>query len=242
MIFIANWKMNKPFNDEVAFGTTYKTELIALASRPNTHIIICPSFLSLATLTTLFKNTPIAIGGQTCSPYEQGAYTGQVNAASLKQAGASYCIVGHSEQRTHHGITDELIAQQITNLFAQNIIPIICIGERDDHNRIATLITQLTPLLPIIRATQKPFMIAYEPIWAIGTGRQPDIAILNQSMQFIKEEIDKKIDNPTLYKLLYGGSVDEAFAHELRTDSMMINGLLVGNASLDFQKFKKIVL
>jgi Triosephosphate isomerase len=244
MIYIANWKMGKVFEEEINFCITHKQELTSLALKPNTQLIICPSALSLYSIATIFKKSTLAVGAQICSPHESGAYTGQISARSLKQAGATYCMVGHSEQRSQ-GASDAHISQQIHALFKHDITPIICLGEQyhnDDAETSTALSQQLEAIAPLLKDNKKLFFIAYEPVWAIGTGEKPEISHLEKTASWLRSKITLLCGNNANYKLLYGGSIDPLFTQQLKALPGVIDGFLIGNASLDFKKFEKIVL
>lgn len=234
MLFVANWKMNKPFSDEVAFVQKYRNELSQLGS-PEKKIVLCPSYLALFPIAQALRETSVAVGAQDCSPYSKGSYTGQVSALSLKQVGCSYCIVGHSEQRAL-GKQDQEIAQAVTLLIDQGIIPIICIGEHlkeNSHTKTFELLSrQLAPLRPYLG--KAPIVIAYEPAWAIGTGNAAPNDYLTTVFSWL---LEKKISQ---CHMIYGGSVDETNIVQLAS-LKQIEGFLIGGASLDFQKFQKLV-
>lgn len=246
-LYIANWKMNLSFNQEIAFIQEHKTALEKLALIPTTRIVLCPSFCSLATLAPLFKETQLAFGAQDCSAYKLGAHTGQVSAQSLAEIGCTYCLVGHSEQRAQCHETNEHVAQKVSQLVAHAITPIICIGEtHKDHKAektLAVLEEQLAPVLALFNHDQTipPLSIAYEPIWAIGTGVTPSSDTLRTTYNWLRAHIQQKLGHASQdISLLYGGSVDEKNGHEL-AQKAGVDGFLIGCASLDFQKFKNIV-
>ena len=239
-LFVANWKMNKSFAQELEFCTTHLDGLRQLSSEPGTELVICPSFPSLFSLAELLQDTMVGVGAQQCSPHQKGAYTGQVSAQSLQEAGCLYCIVGHSEQRAR-GTTDQEVADQATRLFEQKILPIICIGETEDEYKnkkvFAVLEKQLEPVLSILQ--EQSFAIAYEPVWAIGTRLVPDREYLKSVYSWLDLHMKKSRPDGS-YRLLYGGSVDEKTIEDINAISE-IGGFLIGGASLDFKKLEKIV-
>ena len=246
-LYVANWKTNFSFTQEVAFAKEHHTALIELGKKPGATMVLCPSFCSLAPLNELFKNTPIALGAQDCSAYKPGAHTGQVNAQSLAEVGCTYCLVGHSEQRTQCQETNEHIAQKVTQLVTHKITPVICIGETNKDHRAGKTLTileeQLAPILALFNHAQAlpPLTIAYEPVWAIGTGTTPTLDILHKTYAWLRAHLQQKLGHASQeIKLIYGGSVDEKTGLEIITIADL-NGILVGGASLDFQKFKNIV-
>jgi len=251
-LYIANWKMNSSFEQSLAFCTHNKTALLQLSMRPDTKLVLCPSFPALYSISQLFTNSSLSIGAQNCSEHMQGAYTGQVDALSLAQVGCTYCIIGHSESRAYCGETNEQIGKKITCLREQNIIPIICIGEtKIDYEQGKTFALLEQQLRPIVEAltrktltsevhTNNYYLIAYEPIWAIGTGNTPSVEYLTKVFSWIREYCVQHLPAKPI-QLLYGGSVDENDAATLKKISG-IDGFLIGSASLDFQKLQKIVV
>jgi len=237
-IFVANWKMYQPYDKAIAFAKEHRNELAQFTSRPN-EFIIAPSFVCLAPLSKILAGTGVALCAQNCASYASGSYTGEVDATSLAQAGCRYAIVGHSERRQLFNETDDMVAAKVEILLANNITPIVCIGESlkdyEEGYTIAILRDQLESILKIAPQQSKPYCIAYEPIWAIGTGKIPDI----NELQNIFEWISNQINDPKC-TLLYGGSVDETNASALLT-LPHIGGLLIGRASCNFQSLKKIV-
>jgi triosephosphate isomerase (TIM) len=244
-LYVANWKMNLSFDQSISFC---KNNHDALQQIPNNvaEIVICPSFVAIAPIAEIFKNSPIAIGAQDCSEHSLGAYTGETSALSLAEVGVTYCIVGHSERRMYYGETTETIIKKIYLLYATNIMPIICIGEthEDFANKktFNVLTEQLSPILAAIAQQQekrKEIIIAYEPVWAIGTGIVPTLEQLTTVFEWITKQIALQLSGYTIH-LLYGGSVNQSNIAELKK-TPPINGFLIGGASTDFEQFKKII-
>ncbi len=239
-LFIANWKMNKSFTASLDFCTTHKQALKKLSSQA--EIVICPSFPALFSVAHLLKDTKVRIGAQTCSMHEKGAYTGQVNTLSLKEVGCTYCIVGHSEQRRDAHLTNDDVAKQVHRLLAIEMQPIICIGETKEefaqHISKTVLEHQLNPILKIIQSFSQPIIIAYEPIWSIGTGTIPPQAYLDETFGWLAQKLTRELRTP--WRILYGGSITPDTIASLKGIAHL-DGFLIGDASLDFQKFEKIV-
>ncbi len=239
-LFVANWKMNKTVTHAISFCTTYKESLKKLTAHAD--IVLCPSFPALAPIGQLLQHTNIGLGAQTCSSHEKGAYTGEVSAAMLKEVGCSYCIIGHSEQRRAAHLSAEDIAKQAVRLIAVGIEPIICIGETKkeftEHLSKSVLEHQLNPIFHALASFKQPITIAYEPIGAIGSGILPELSYLEDIFFWLT----KKLTASTVskWRLLYGGSVNPDTIAPLKTVSH-VDGFLIGDASLDFQKFEKIV-
>ena len=242
-ICVANWKMQFSCNKAIQFCNDNLSGLTHLGTEA--HIIICPSSTALYPIAQMLRSTSIDLGAQNCSCYPSGAHTGEESAQSLAEIGCSYCIIGHSERRTM-GETNTEIAAKAVRLFEQNITPIICVGEtQDEHknNQTLTLLEQqLTPIATALAnygAKQKSLLIAYEPVWAIGSGTVPT----GEELQVVFDWLAHYCKGHFLHlecKLLYGGSVQAAMIPCIKS-LPKINGLLIGGASLDFQNFKNIV-
>lgn len=241
-LFVANWKMNKSLADVIHFFTENTAFLAHLSSQA--EIVICPSFVAIPTAVAALENTQCMVGAQECSPYESGAYTGQVDALSLKQAGCSYCIIGHSENRMRLNEDSKLIAQKAAHLINHSLIPIVCVGHSIHSESLQqlkqTILEQLIPVLIQIKKNPTPFCVAYEPTGAIGTGIVPAPEHIQEIGNFIHTLIHAE-GLSEYARILYGGSVDEENS-KIILSLESISGLLIGKSSLDFQKFKNIVL
>lgn len=229
-LIIANFKMQLTLHEELTLCTDLKKECVDSKNK----IIVCPSFPALLAARTIFEKTEISLGAQTCSEYNKGPYTGQVSALSLAQAGCSYVLAGHSEQRSQ-SVTSQQVAQQALQITQAGLIPVVCIGESKQHDTFTNLEKELLEqLLPVHEALGKtPFYLAYEPVWAIGTQKTPSIKELTETLAWLK------FTTPTA-GLLYGGSVTPETSSALQTIALL-NGFLVGGASTNLQKFKKIL-
>jgi triosephosphate isomerase len=233
---IGNWKMYLSYNQVKAFFTENN-----LGELKKHTLILCPSFDSLSQTNQFLKNSQIKLGAQDCSAFKPGAYTGQIFAQSLKELGCNYCIVGHSETRKYYHITNEEVAQKALQAVAADLIPIICIGESKEEYQqqktIKVLEEQLKPILALKEQIKnKQIMMAYEPVWSIGTNIVPDNEYLEKIFSYLKEALKS-------FKviLIYGGSVDNTSIKTIKQVSL-IQGFLIGRASTDFQELKKIVL
>jgi len=233
-IIVANWKLN----GSIDFIEQYLQKLNC-NKLDNSNIcgIVCPPSVYLHKLAG--KLTPLFLGGQDCSNYNEGAYTGEVSASMLKEASCQFCIVGHSERRQIFGESNEDVCIKAKNLIAHNINPIVCIGETsEEKNKNLTkdiLYAQISKSIPN-NATKDFVIIAYEPIWAIGTGLTPSLEEIDNIHSYIKYEI-QNFEN---YKILYGGSVNSNNASEIM-GLKNVDGVLVGGASLDALEYKKIM-
>ncbi|MEX0940316.1 MAG: triose-phosphate isomerase [Candidatus Babeliales bacterium] len=241
---VCNWKMYFPLNTSIEWIIKHFSELIDLQSKTNQLLIICPSFDALYPIAQHIKNSPIRLGAQNCSTHDSGAYTGEVSAKSLAQIGCNFCIIGHSERRQYFKETNEEITQKISRLFSQAITPILCIGEtKNEYENKATqqvLDQQLSKIPLILKENDQSLYIAYEPIWAIGTGKIANISYLTTIFDYLQQKISQ-YPNKKNIRLLYGGSIKGESTSSLLKISNL-NGFLIGNASTDFQELKKIVL
>ncbi len=234
-----NWKMNG--------STAALAEIAALATAqpaPNCDILICPPAPLIAQMVWAAKNTKIHVGGQDCHPKASGAHTGDISAAMLKDAGASHVILGHSERRADHGETDALVQAKAVAAIAAGLTAIICVGEtetqRDAGQTLDVVATQLAGSVPAT-ATAANLVIAYEPVWAIGTGRTPTNPEIAEVHAHLRARLAERIGAQAAdVPLLYGGSVKPANATEIFA-LPNVDGALVGGASLKAADFGAIV-
>ncbi|MGD0103703.1 MAG: triose-phosphate isomerase [Rhodopila sp.] len=235
-LIAGNWKMNCLAAEAIALAQG----IAAGAQGIIAEILVCPTALHLAAVAQVLKGTPIAVGGQDCHEARQGAHTGDIAAPMLRDAGASFVILGHSERRQNHGETDELVREKTLAAVEAGLTPIVCVGETADQRsggqETEVVGWQLAGSLP------KPFtgVVAYEPIWAIGTGKtatDQDVAVMHA---FIREELVRQFgDAGQSIRILYGGSVKGASAVSLLAVPN-VGGALVGGASLNAQEFLSI--
>ena len=228
----------KPFIDAL------KAELPA---KKECDIVLCTPAVMLGSMVKAGKSCKVAAGGQDVSKYEKGAYTGEISAAQLKDAGAKYCIVGHSERRQYHGESDFLINEKAKALLEQGITPILCVGEsleqREMNLTVEYVSYQVKAALSGISVTQlRKVIIAYEPIWAIGTGRTATSEQAQEVCEAIRAVIRKMYGaRPARsVSILYGGSMNAKNAAELLAQPD-IDGGLIGGASLKPADFATIV-
>ena len=231
-IIIANWKLN----GSATFVDTYLKKIkFDINNDKNKRVIICPPF----TLIDKIKSKNLFIGAQDCSIYNEGAYTGEISAKILKGIGCHFCIVGHSERRNLFFESNEIISKKITNCFKEEIIPILCVGEnleqKKNNKTKNTLISQIQNSISK-QANKNNMIIAYEPVWAIGTGLTPTIKEINETHTFIKNNIPKS----KKFKILYGGSVKSSNCKAILAQES-VDGVLVGNASIDIDEFNRII-
>jgi triosephosphate isomerase len=233
----ANWKMNglKASIAELEKIIAGAGSLVAL------ELVVCPPATLIAAFAAKAKGTPVAIGGQDCHAEAAGAYTGDISAEMLRDAGAAAVIVGHSERRRYHGENDAQVRAKAMAARRAGLLAIVCIGEtqavRDAGHIRDRLRAQLDGSLP---DDSKNIAIAYEPVWAIGTGLTPTRDDVGEMHAFIRARLSSRFGGPgSETRILYGGSVSPANARDLLSVAD-VDGALVGGASLSADKFLAI--
>ncbi len=243
-VIAGNWKMNQTASGVKAF----MEELAAnLPEKKACDVVLCTPAVMIPAMVKEGKKCKVFAGGEDCSKFEKGAYTGEVSAAQLADAGAKYCIVGHSERRQYHGESDFLVNEKAKALLGKGIIPIICVGEsleqREMDLTIEYITYQVKAALSGISATElRRCIIAYEPIWAIGTGRTATAEQAEEVCEAIRAVVRKMYGaRPARsISILYGGSMNAGNAAELLAQPD-IDGGLIGGASLKPADFATIV-
>ncbi|MBW6441096.1 triose-phosphate isomerase [Patescibacteria group bacterium] len=241
-IIVANWKMNPvSFTEADNLLNTIKK---GIKKSDNTNIIICPPAIYLAKIKS---NASLELGIQNIFWEDQGAFTGEISCKMAKNFGVDYAIIGHSERRKYARETDEIVNAKIKSAQKNGIKPILCIGETlsEKNQDLASdvITTQLQEaFVDMNKSKASTMIIAYEPIWAIGSGVVPTIDEIMSAELLIRKIITKLYDRPTAEKVfvLYGGSVNSQNAFDIVNKTGM-NGLLVGGASLNASEFLRIV-
>ncbi len=218
--------------------------LTAAHPSPTCEMLLCPPATLLAQMAWAAKGSVLALGGQDCHPDAGGAHTGDISAAMLSDAGAAYVILGHSERRADHGESDALVRAKAAAALAAGLVAIVCIGEteaqRDAGQTLDVIGAQLDGSVPD-GATAATLVVAYEPVWAIGTGRTPTIAQIAEVHAFLRDRLTARIGAEAAgVRLLYGGSVKPSNAVEIFAVPH-VDGALVGGASLKAADFGAIV-
>lgn len=243
--FIAgNWKMFKTKREALEFAEGFR----AVYDNKDVKAAICAPFTDLQLLVEVFENTGIGVGAQNVHFEESGAFTGEISAAMLAELGVDYCIVGHSERREYFGETDETVNLKLKRLFQDtSITPILCVGEnlseREAGQAEIIVSGQLEKDLSGLDSGQVGRMvIAYEPIWAIGTGRTATAQQAEEMCAYVRETVERLFGNRCAeeVRIQYGGSVKPENASEIMNMDN-IDGALVGGASLIHTKFNEIV-
>lgn len=238
-MLVGNWKMH---------GRQHDLEQIAAIAGgigdTDVPVMICPPATLIARAVEQVRDSPLMIGAQDCHTDEDGAHTGDLAAEMLAEVGATAVIVGHSERRTNHGETDEMVHAKATAARRAELQAIICIGESeaqyDADETISVIGTQLAQSVPD-DATPENTVIAYEPVWAIGTGKTPTVAEVGAAHSFIRGQLVERFGSRGAeFRILYGGSVNAGNAAELFAADNVAGGL-VGGASLTAEKFLPIL-
>jgi triose-phosphate isomerase len=243
-LIAGNWKMYKTTAEAKAFAE----EFSKLYKDTDVRAAICAPFTQLVALKEAFAGTNIKLGAQNVHFEDEGAFTGEISVEMLKEIGVDYCIIGHSERREYFAETDETVNLKLKKLFSSSeIIPILCVGEnlseREAGNAFDVVEGQLkADLEGIDKADVSKLVIAYEPIWAIGTGKTATPEQAGEMCAHIRNIVEKLYDEDTCDSVIiqYGGSVKPENASEIMNMDE-IDGALVGGASLDASKFIKIV-
>jgi len=245
-VIAANWKMYKTAEQTTNFFNQFKA-LFNGSGTWNCDVVVCPATLSIPAAVAATEGTDISIGGQNIFWEREGAYTGEVSAEMLRAAGAQWAIVGHSERRQYFGETDANVLRKAQAALEAGLTPIFCVGERiEEHKSGKTaevLVRQFAGGIAGLAEEQfAKVVIAYEPVWAIGTGQTATPQIASDAHKMIREEADKRFGEEAAQQLriLYGGSVKPDNCEGLMNEPE-IDGALVGGASLDPNSFAKLV-
>ena len=237
-----NWKMNKTPAETVALIQ----ELKKIRPHSNVEIVVCPMTVSLFAASAQLKDSEIRLGAQNVHFEDKGAFTGEANCASLKELGVEYVILGHSERRQYFGETDETVNKKVLKALENGLKPIICVGESLAQKQtgitdeVVCLQTKAA-LCGVSGAQIADCVIAYEPIWAIGTGMTATAQDANRTIAAIRGAIKDMFGYVAEnVRILYGGSMNDKNANELMSQPE-IDGGLIGGASLVAEKFEKVV-
>ena len=236
-IIAGNWKMNGKLENLLEIK-----KISNEFARSKIEIIICPPFTLLSAASEIAKN--VYLGAQNLHPESEGAFTGEISADMLVDLGVKYSIIGHSERRNEHNETNEIVARKVKISLEKKLQTIICIGEtelqRKEKSTLEILEKQLLESLANNTNSEK-LIVAYEPIWAIGTGLIPEVSEISKIHDFLRVRLVELYGSSASYiPLLYGGSVNGSNASEIFNVNN-VNGALVGGASLSFEKFAPII-
>ncbi len=236
-LIAGNWKMNGLAADGIARARDLAAK--AAAEPPDCEMLLCPPATLLAQIALAIKDRSVSLGGQDCHARPQGAFTGDVSAEMLRDAGCAYVIVGHSERRAGHGETDEAVRAKAEAAHRAALCAIVCVGESEaDHDAgraLEVVARQLAGSVPD-GARAADTVVAYEPVWAIGTGRTPTTTEIAEMHARLRRDLVQRFAEGGRMRILYGGSVNaKNVADILAVDN--VNGALVGGASLDVEAF-----
>lgn len=238
-LIAGNWKMNMLRADGEALAVELASGVLPGAAA---DLLVCPPATLIAPVAAKLSGSAVSVGGQDCHINESGAHTGDIAAAMIKDLGAGYVIVGHSERRADHAESDEVVKAKAAAALAAGLTPIICVGEteaqRDAGEAEAVVESQIRGSVPE-SATEDTIVIAYEPVWAIGTGRTPTIDDIAAMHAHMRQVADSVLGGADKLLLLYGGSVKPGNAVEILALGD-VDGALVGGASLKAEDFLAI--
>jgi triosephosphate isomerase (TIM) len=244
LIVAGNWKMNKTVADALELVRDLKHEL---ANIKEVDIVVCPPFTALSAVAQAIRGSNIDLGAQNMSEHGPGAYTGEIAAEMLRELAVRYVILGHSERRQYQKESDELVSKKAQAAHAASLQPIVCVGEtlaeREADQTEKVLETQVRGSSKGLSKEQmSETIIAYEPVWAIGTGKTATTAQAQEAHAFIRGLLVKLFDESTArrVRIQYGGSVKPSNARELMSQPD-VDGALVGGASLEAKSFAEII-
>ncbi len=239
-LIAGNWKMN----GSLAANEALVQAMLAGIGQPPAEVALCAPAPYLAQLQALLQGSPIAWGSQDVSAHEQGAYTGEISVAMLKDFGCRYAIIGHSERRQYHGETDEIVAAKAQRALSSGITPIVCVGEtladREANETESVVKRQLAAVIHTVGHCITEIVVAYEPVWAIGTGKTATPEMAQAVHAVLRAQLAAATTNPKRVHILYGGSMNAANAASLLAQPD-IDGGLIGGASLKAADFLQIV-
>ncbi|MEO8520825.1 MAG: triose-phosphate isomerase [Acidobacteriota bacterium] len=240
----ANWKMFKTVQEAVVFAKEFRT---LVKDMEDVEIVVAPPYTALHAVAEAVRNSPIGVAGQNLYWEREGAFTGEISAAMLKEAGAEYALIGHSERRRLFHETDETVNRKLVAALAAQLTPIVCVGEtleeREKNDTLAVLDRQITAGLDGLNGDQVgSLVLAYEPVWAIGTGRNATPQQAGEAHAHIRSRVRQGFGGAAAdhCHIIYGGSVKPDNIHEL-IQLPDVDGALVGGASLDVKAFFDIV-
>jgi triosephosphate isomerase len=243
-LIAGNWKMFKSLDEVNAFAADFAEKVSGITGR---DMLICPPYVYIQALAQAFDGTPVKVGSQNVFFEDQGAYTGEISAPMLVSIGAHYALIGHSERRQYFSETDETVNKRLFAALKAGLIPVVCVGERLEEREAGKTFdvveTQIRQGLSGLDAAQaETLVIAYEPVWAIGTGKTATPEMAQEVHAYIRSVLTELFaaERAEAIRILYGGSVKGE-----NVDSLMeqtdIDGALVGGASLDAASFERII-
>ncbi|MDR0961803.1 MAG: triose-phosphate isomerase [Mediterranea sp.] len=243
-IVAGNWKMNKTLCEGISFAKELNDALTADA--PHCDVVICTPFIHLASVAPLVAPAKIGVGAENCADKVSGAYTGEVSAAMVASTGATYVILGHSERRAYYGETVAMLEEKVKLALANGLVPIFCIGEvleeREAGKQNEVVAAQMASVFSLSAEDFSKIILAYEPVWAIGTGKTATPAQAQEIHAYIRSLVADKYGKEIAddCSILYGGSCKPSNAKELFVNPD-VDGGLIGGAALTIADFKGII-
>ena len=236
-IVAGNWKMNA---SKESVDSLIK-DILSGMHEVSSDVIVCAPFPYLSQVEALISNSNLMLGAQNLNVNSKGAFTGEVSANMIKDFGAQHVIVGHSERRSLYGESSAIVAEKTKASIDAGLTPILCVGEsfedRESGDTEIVVAEQLNAVISLLGIEAiNGYIVAYEPVWAIGTGENAEISYIEETHSFIKEELKNKSNSTNYISVVYGGSVNLANCKEIYS-SDKVDGLLIGGASLDGKEF-----
>ena len=241
-LIVANWKMNKTKASGISLVKSLSAK-INRSNRSSREVVVCPPFTLISEISKILKSSKISLGGQDCSTDSFGAFTGDISSLMLKDLGCKYVIVGHSERREHHNESEKIIKNKLDLALSLGLKVILCVGEKMQERKKGNTIRIITRQLQLSiskKCNNKNTIIAYEPVWSIGSGVTPKDSEICDVHNFIKNKSSQLSIGDKPLMVLYGGSVNPKNSKNILS-LQNVDGALVGGASLKLKSFLDII-
>ena len=241
-LIVANWKMNKTKASGISLVKSLSAK-INRSNRSSREVVVCPPFTLISEISKILKSSKISLGGQDCSADSFGAFTGDISPLMLKDLGCKYVIVGHSERREHHNESEKIIKNKLDLALSLGLKVILCVGEKMQERKKGNTIRIITRQLQLSiskKCNNKNTIIAYEPVWSIGSGVTPKDSEICDVHNFIKNKSSQLSIGDKPFMVLYGGSVNPRNSKNILS-LQNVDGALVGGASLKLKSFLDII-
>lgn len=241
-LIVANWKMNKTKASGISLVKSLSAK-INRSNRSSREVVVCPPFTLISEISKILKSSKISLGGQDCSADSFGAFTGDISPLMLKDLGCKYVIVGHSERREHHNESEKIIKNKLDLALSLGLKVILCVGEKMQERKKGNTIRIITRQLQLSiskKCNNKNTIIAYEPVWSIGSGVTPKDSEICDVHNFIKNKSSQLSIGDKPLMVLYGGSVNPRNSKNILS-LQNVDGALVGGASLKLKSFLDII-
>lgn len=241
-LIVANWKMNKTKASGISLVKSLSAK-INRSNRSSREVVVCPPFTLISEISKILKSSKISLGGQDCSADSFGAFTGDISPLMLKDLGCKYVIVGHSERREHHNESEKIIKNKLDLALSLGLKVILCVGEKMQERKKGNTIRIITRQLQLSiskKCNNKNTIIAYEPVWSIGSGVTPKDSEICDVHNFIKNKSSQLSIGDKPFMVLYGGSVNPGNSKNILS-LQNVDGALVGGASLKLKSFLDII-